>query len=223
MQNKTFEEIRQEIGTLREQKGKEKEALKLINEALSSGHDFMANLFFEEVLTYQHLGSAAEMEKSVLKAKNYIDRYKIIELKPRLYTFLGKVYDLKKQYKKAVNAYKKSDKNLEVTGHLSYSMIMSGQIIKGYKLAKSTYNKFFESNEGKELNKKDYSTWAIWMSGVTIRTVSALVENKVNFKLKEIEDWIINTEKYLDKKDVFSYRKAEIKELWIKLKNFKNL
>lgn len=49
------EEISKYIFTLREQKGMEKEVLKVINEALSFGHEFIANLFFEEALTNQHL------------------------------------------------------------------------------------------------------------------------------------------------------------------------
>lgn len=223
MENKTFEEIRQLIGNLREQKGKEKETLKLIDEVLSFGHGFVVNLLFEEALTYQHLGLVIEMEKSVLKAKKYIGNYKIIELKPRLNIFLGKVYDSKKQYKKAISAFKNSDKSFEATGHLSYSMIMDGQTDSGYKLAKSTYKKFFDSKEGKELKKKDYSAWAIWMSGLVIRTINALIAKSVNFNSKEIEDWIKNTEKYLDNKNLFSYRKEEIKKLWTKLQNYKKM
>ena len=127
MQKSTsLEEIRQVIGKLREQKGKEKQTLELINEALSFGHDFVANLFFEEALTYQHLKSVSEMEKAVLKAKFYIDKYKLINLKSRLFTFLGKIGGLKGRYDKAITNYKKAGKSFEVLGHLSYSIIMSG-------------------------------------------------------------------------------------------------
>ena len=202
MQKSTsLEEIRQVIGKLREQKGKEKQTLELINEALSFGHDFVANLFFEEALTYQHLKSVSEMEKAVLKAKFYIDKYKLINLKPRLFTFLGKVEELNSRFNKAIVNYKRSlfihkkaGNSIEVLGHLSYSMIMNGQTDAGYKLAKSTYKKFFDSEVGMKLEKNDYSTWAIWMSGVTIRTVNALIAKKVSFNKQEIEKWIKNTE-----------------------------
>ena len=37
--------------------------------------------------------------------------------------------------------------------------------------------------------------------------------------LKDIENWIKDTEKYLSEKDAFSYRKMEIEKIWTKLKN----
>lgn len=236
----SLEEIRQEIGKLREQKGKEKETLKLINEALLFGHDFVVNLFFEEALTYQHLymndnsnkKALLDMEKTILKASFYVNKYKITKLNSRMFRFMGRVADYRGQYKKAINYYKKSIKFvkldpepfriLELQAFLSYSIIMSGEYTKGYKLAKNIYDKLINSTEGKNLKKNDYTTWAIWMSGITIRTVSALVDKKVNFNQTEIENWIKDTEKYLDKKDAFSYRKTEIKELWTKLQNSKN-
>ena len=69
------------------------------------------------------------------------------------------------------------------------------------------------------------------MSGVTIRTVNALIDKqslplrgkKINFNIVEIENWIKDTEKYLDKKDKFSYRKDEIKKLWTRIKNYKQI
>ncbi|EKE05734.1 MAG: hypothetical protein ACD_19C00182G0062 [uncultured bacterium] len=226
----SLEEIRQAIGVLREQKGKEKETLKLIEEALVFGHGFVANLFFEEALTYQHLymsdssnkKALFDMEKSILKASFYVNKYKIVNLNSRLFRFMGKVADYKKQYKKAINYYRKAGKNLEIEGFISYSTIMSGQTTIGYKLAKSVYKKFLDSKEGKELQKNDYNAWAIWMSGIAIRTVNALIDIKVNFNKQEIESWIKDTEKYLMKNDSFSYRKMEIKELWTKLQNYKN-
>lgn len=221
--NTSLEEIRQAIGKLREQKGKEKETLKLIEEALSFGHDFVANLYLEEALTYQHLNQISEMENAVLKAKKYIDEYNIKGLNHRIFVFLGKVSDSKGQYDEAIICYKKSGKIFESLSHLAYSLIMDGQHTKGYKLAKDVYDKFLNSKEGKELKKKDYDTWIIWMSGLVVRTINALISKKVKFDRVEIEKWLKNTEMYLDKKDIFSYRKAEIKELWTKLQNSKNL
>lgn len=236
----SLEDIRQAIGKLREQKGKEKETLKLINEALNFGHDFVINLFFEEALTYQHLymndssnkEALSNMEKTILKASFYVNKYKITKLNSRLFRFMGRVADYRGQYKKAISYYKRSIKFVkldpepfrifELEAFLSYSIIMSGNYTKGYKLARNIYNKFLNTSEGKNLKTKDYNTWAIWMSGITIRTVSALIEKKISFNLKEIENWVNDTERYLDKKDTFSYRKTEIKELWTKLQNSKN-
>lgn len=227
MQNKTLEEIRQAIGKLREQKGKEKETLKLINEALSFGHDFVANLFLEEALTHQHLfmndstnkEALADMEKAILKAKFYIDKYKLTNLNPELFRFLGKVEDLKRNYKKAISYYKKSDKTLQVDGNISYSMIMSGKHKKGYKLAKDTYGKFISDPEGLKLKKNDSQTWTIWLSGLVIRTINALFDRKVSFNTKETNTWIRLVEKELNSKVAgFSYRKQEFEELKNRLK-----
>ena len=233
----SLEEIRQEIGKLREQKGKEAETLKLINEALLFGHDFVINLFFEEALTHQHLymndnsdkKALSDMEKTILKASFYVNKYKITKLNSRLFRFMGRVADYKRQYKKAISYYKKAIKFvnldpepfriLELEAFLSYSILMSGDHIKGYKLSKKIYNKFITSPEGKKLMKNDYNTWVIWMSGITIRTIDALTSKKVNFNLIDIENWIKDTEKYLSEKDAFSYRKMEIEKIWTKLKN----
>jgi len=236
----SLEEIRQAIGKLREEKGKERETLKLIKEALNFGNGFVVNLFFEEALTHQHFymndnsnkKALMDMEKSILKASYYVNKYKLTEWNSRLFRFMGRIADYRKQYKKAIIYYKKSIKfvnldpepfrDFELEAFLSYSTIMLGDYKKGIKMAKSTYDKFIMSESGKKLKRKDYNTWAIWMSGITIRTVNALIEKRINSNLKDIEDWIKDTEKYLDKSDSFSYRKAEIKELWTKIQNLKN-
>ncbi len=233
----SLEEIRQNIAKLREQKGKETETLKLINESKSLGHDFVANLFFEEALTYQHIymndssnkEAMLNMEKSILEASIYINKYKINKLSSRLFRFMGRVSDYKGQYKKAIGYYKKAIKFveldpepfriLELEAFLSYSMIMSGDYTKGVKYAKKIYSKFINSSEGIKLMKKDYNTWAIWMSGVTYRTVIALIDRKIHFDRNEIENWIRDTNKYLKGKDNFSYRRSEIESLWTKIKN----
>lgn len=233
----SLDSIRQTVSTLREQKGKEKETLKLIDEALSFGHDFVANLFFEKALTYQHIymidntnkKALSDMEKAVNEAKDFVIKNNLLDTFESMhYIFLGKVADYKGQYKKAINYYKKSGKGFESMAHLSYSMIMAGQIESGYKLAIETYNGLINSPEGKKLQEKDYETWSIWMSGVTIRSVRALLDKKaypksntLNDWLKQVEAWVKDTEKYLNRKDQFSYRRAEIKNLWKKIENYK--
>lgn len=214
----SVEEIRQAIGKLREQKGKEKETLKLISEAVDFGHDFVAHLFLEEALTYQHLKSVSSMEKAVLKAKKYIDQHNVTALKSRIFVFLGKVSDSKGQYSKAIAYYKKADKGFESRGFLVYSLIMDGQHTEGYKLAKELYNNFLNSKEGIKLKKKDYTTWVIWLSGLVIRTMNAFLNNKVNFDKKETDKWLGFIEKELNSKpNKFSYRKQELKDLKMKL------
>lgn len=227
----SFEDVSQAIVKLREQKGKEKETFKLINDALVFGNEFVINLFFEEALTHQHLymndntnkKALSDMEKAILKASFCVSKYKITKLNSRLFRFMGRVADYRGQYKKAINYYRKSIKFvnldpepfrfLELEAFLSFSTIMSGQYSKGLKLAKVVYNKFLKSQEGKKLKKDDYNTWAIWMSGITIRTANALIDKKISFNLQEIESWIKDTEKYLNKKSDFLYRKDELNKL----------
>ena len=220
------EEITEHIKVLREQKGKEKETLELIEESLSFGHEFVINLFFEEALTHQHLfmndqsnkKAITDMEKSILKADFYINKYKLTKWKSRLFRFLGRIADYRGQYKKAVGLYRKSIKFvkldtepfriLELEGLLSFSLMMSGSYSAGYKLARETYNKFRLSPEGKLLNKKDYQTWAIWISGLVMRTIKALLDKKLFFDEDKIEIWLKEVESYLKKGKDFSYRKA---------------
>jgi len=85
-------EISDLIAKLREQKGKEKETLAVIDKAMRYGSDHLVNLFWEKALTYQHLvmnedskGDKADavkrkknllaMEQTVKWAKYFIVRY----------------------------------------------------------------------------------------------------------------------------------------------------
>jgi len=192
-------EISEYIKSLREQKGKEKETLEAINKALVFGHDFVINLFWEEALTYQHMvmsnsndkKSIAKMEESVLKARFYIEKYKLSKWYSRLDRFLGRVCDYKNEFKKSVNFYKKAIKfskldsepfrDLELNGFLSYALVMSGKINQGYKLAKKTFDNFGDSPDGKKLKKSDYQAWAIWRSGIAIRTIDAFITKNIDF------------------------------------------
>lgn len=229
------EEISEYIKNLREQKGKEKQTLEAINKAFTFGHDFVVNLFFEEALTYQHMvmndpsnkAALLKMQESVFKAEYYIKKYKLTHWNSRLFRYKGRLSDYKKDYKKAVEFYKKSIyfvksdsepfRRLELEAFLSYSQIMSGKYDTGYKLARKTYNKFFNSKEGKNLRSYDNQTWGIWASGITIRTINAFLDKKLIFKRGEFENWLFDTEKLLKTKKDFSYRLDEIKVLKKKL------
>lgn len=252
--NSPPKEILQNIVKLREQKGKEKEALQVIEKALVHGHDFVINLLWEEALTYQHLvmnedakGEEKDrearsqilwkMEETVGKASYLIVRLDLEWWKHRLYRFWGRVYDYKGDYKKAVKYYKKSLKHskndpdylerryprwLEVEALLSYSTIMSGQYGKGHTLAEDTYKKFDTDKNALFLKKSDYLTWAIWKTGVPIRTIGALLDRKVIFDKDIAYDWLSGAEKNLIPKEKFDYRIDEIKAVKQRLNNAKD-
>ena len=231
------EEITKFISKLREQKGKEKEVLKLINEALGFGHQFIVDLFFEEALTNQHLymndnsnkDALLNMQKSALKAGYYIKRYNLNKWLSRYFRFLGRIEDYKKNFKKSVSYYKKAIKYVqidpepfrvfELEGFLAFAILNAGDIKKGYNYSKKVYKKYLETNTGSKLYKKDYFTWAVWRSGVVIRTIDTLVNKKVNFNDIEIKNWLHEVEKELNVKGYdFSYRKKELSDLKARLK-----
>lgn len=231
------EEISKYIFTLREQKGKEKEVLKVINEALSFGHEFIANLFFEEALTHQHSymvdnsnrKALNDMEKVILKASFYVNKYKLTEWNSRLFRFMGRIADYRQQFKKAIIYYKKSIKFVkydpepfrifELEGFLAFAILMSGDIKKGYEYSKDVYSKYTKTKIGTDLKKKDYFTWEVWRSGVAIRTINALIDKKVAFNLSDLKNWLTEVESELNVKGYdFSYRKSELSDLKEKLK-----
>jgi len=228
------EEISEYIKVLREQKGSEKETLKMIDEALVFGHDFVINLFFEEALTYQHLvmndggdkESLINMQKSILKAGFYIKKYSLVKWLSRYYRFLGRIEDYTKNYKKAIFYYKKAIyyvkfdpepfRFLELEGFLASSTILAGHFQKGYKLAKSVLMKFEDSKEGKDLKKNDYKTWAIWKSGIVIRVINSLIEKHVNPNKNEVNKLILEIKNDLKPEKNFGYRIEELKDILFK-------
>lgn len=222
------EEIIKYIQILREEKGRERETLNLINEALSFGHDFVVNFFFEEALTYQHMvmndssnkKASINMQKSILKAGFYIKKYSLVKWLSRYFRFLGRIKDYKKNYEKAVFYYKKAIKFvdidpepfrvLELEGFLLSSEISCGKYKNVFEKLNKLLLKFGNAKIGKDLKRKDYKTWAIWKSGIVIRTASVL--NK-----PEAIDLITEIKNDLKPKKDFGYRIEELKELLLKL------
>lgn len=223
-------EISEYIKILREQKGKEKETLAIIDKSLVYGHDFVINLFWEKALVYQHMFMndpsnkklLNKMETAILEAKYWIEKNKMIRWYSRLYRFLGRISDYKGRFGESLALYKKSIKFvnkdpepfriLELKAFLNFAETMSGNVGVGYRNAKKLFEDFEVTKVGKELKRKDFFTWAVWRSGITIRTVSVLLDKKYNFEKREIREWIAKTIKDLEKGD-FGYRKKELKEI----------
>jgi tetratricopeptide (TPR) repeat protein len=242
------------ISHLREQKGKEKEVLALIREAIESGNSYIIQLFWEEFIVHQHIvmaerakpqgGKESEkvrkallgMEMAVKEADYYIKKYQLEQWGHRLHRFWGRLYDYKSLFKKAAAEYKKAiplarldpeviekryPRDIEVRAFLSYSLIMSGETKKGMALAKEAYGQLRESGDGTYLKTKDYFTWAVWLSGIPIRTIGALIDRNIIFKRREMLSWLSEVERVLvipkgertwgDKN--FQFRKDEIEAL----------
>ena len=247
------------IARLREQKGKEKEVLALIEEAIKAGNSFIVQLFWEEFIVYQHVvmaerakavGEADQkkvrqallgMERSVNEAEYYIKKYKLNQWGHRLHRFLGRLYDYKGLFNKAVVEYRKAiplarqdpevkekgyPRRLEAKAFLSYSLIMSGKTKEGVELAKEAYGQLREGPDGKYLKKKDYFTWAVWLSGIPIQTIGGLLDKNIVFNRGEMLSWLSEAEGVLvipkgeatwgDKN--FQFRKEETSALRRKLR-----
>jgi len=247
------------IAHIREQKGKEKEVLALIEEAIKSGNSYVIQLFWEEFIVYQHVimserakeegeKDAEKMRKALLgmeiaikEAEYYIKKYKLNQWGHRLHRFLGRLYDYKGLFNKAAVEYKKAiplarqdpevkekgyPRWLEVEAFLSFSLIMSGKTKEGIALAKEVFGKLKAGPDGRDLKKKDYFTWAVWLSGIPIRTIGALIDRNILFNRGEMLSWLSEAEGILvipkaqstwgDKN--FQFRKDEIVALRRKLR-----
>lgn len=151
------------------------------------------------------------MEKSAMDAQKFVEDNDLGQWRARTYRAMGRVSDYKKQYKKAIKYYQEAIKNykkdpeyikervprnLEYNAFLSFSTIMSGSVKKGLHLAKKTYDEF-RKGEGLKLKKVDFPTWAIWMSGIPIRTIKAVIEKNASFSKQELLEWLKDAEKHL--------------------------
>lgn len=181
------------------------------------------------------------MAEAVYKAHGYIQEHNLNSMLPRSYRYLGRVEDYKGNYREAAEYYTQSIplfeavenplvrvNRLEIQGFLAFSLIKSGKIKEGLDLAARTSSDFKESPDGIELRQADYYTWAVWASGIPIRTVEALIDTRALKDKKWAEGWINQAEGLLvipegdetwgDKN--FDYRKDEIRRVRGKLSNF---
>ncbi len=101
----------------------------------------------------------------------------------RVLRFLGRYEDYKGRYKKSEEYYRKGlavfdalqkpeerFNKLEFAGFLSFSLLKQGKNMEGLELMKQTLNDFDSSPEGVWLKTNDYYTWAVWKSGIEIRS-----------------------------------------------------
>jgi tetratricopeptide (TPR) repeat protein len=166
-----------------------------------------------------------KMEQTVMNAKYYIVRFDLERWKHRLYRFMGRICDYQGDYKRAITYYKKSisyakidpeyleyryPRWLEVKGFLSFSLIMSGSTSRGYELAWKTFNNFDTDRDAIFLKENDYVTWAIWKSGIPVRTINAFLDKKVTFDRKDAVKWLLQVEALLRGDRNFKYRKNEV-------------
>lgn len=211
----------------------------LWDRALVYQHIVMAEDSKEMKNSKRRSKALAKMEASVLTAGKYIKENGLKEWESRYYRFLGRVYDYQGNFEKSIEVYKKAiplakfdpdftqkgfPRWLEVEGFLSYALLMAGRIKAGYSLARKTYDKFDNGPEGKSLKEKDYYTWAIWKSGIAIRTLRAFLSKKYTYSKDEMLSWLSEVEKDLNPPKAvkiwgdFSLRRDEIASIKRSLK-----
>jgi hypothetical protein len=134
------------------------------------------------------------MEKTSKNMEQYLDKNsEQVDpiVKNRVFRFLGRLADQKGQYGKSEDYYKKGlsyfdsltkpeerFNRLEFMGFLSYSLIKQGKSKEGIDLANQTLNDFDQSSEGKWLKENNYYAWAVWKSGIEIRTAEHIFKTK---------------------------------------------
>lgn len=181
-----------------------------------------------------------KMEKYTKETEKYVVQNNLDRWFHRLYRFFGKINEYKENYKKAVYYYKRSlrhwkkdpevvekgvPRNLELNGFLASALIMSGEADKGLKLARKTYDRYESTKEGRDLKKKDYTTWAIWGTGCVIYAINGLIKGKAEMDKKEVLKWLNEAEKLLSPPKLtkvwadFQFRRDEIKALKRQLGN----
>ena len=180
-----------------------------------------------------------KMDECLEETKKYVKENDLARWRHRLYRFNGKLSEYSGDYKKAVGYYKKSlkfwksdpevkakglSRNLELEGFLSSALIMSGDAEKGLKMARKVYAKYENTPAGRRLKRNDYTTWAIWRTGVVLFVGRAFLESEAKFGKKEIVDWLCEAEKFLNPPRKvktwadFQYRRDEILSLKKRLK-----
>lgn len=226
-----FENKLKEIATLREIKGKEKQALKLTDELEESAqkeknHEVLVKLNWERALVWQHVAMSEATtdnpDQSVIKdayekmgiyskmADEIITQNNLQNLKPPSYRFLGQYFRLtgdlpraKDYYKKAIDMFEhaKSAQSLELKGFLAHVLIMMGQLEQGLELAKKTYEEYDTYEPALELRQKDYFTYAVWRSGIFLRIVDTLVKSGKPFDKDLVHKYLDLSENLLKKPD----------------------
>ena len=209
-------------------------------------------LFQEKMLCSQHLIMEAKTEKKPTKAtkglflagktaKEMINFQQIHQdkidpiISVRTDRFLGRYYDQIKRFKKSEQLYKKGldffkslepvdqrYNQLEFSGFLAFSKLKQKKP-EWFNLTIKTLSDFDKSSEGIWLRNNDYYTWAVWKSGVEIRTSDALLNTQHQKEYQEnINLWIRDADSILimpdGNRNIFQLRLDELNAVKAKLK-----
>lgn len=150
-----------------------------------------------------------KMEDATDEARIYVKRHNLERWEARIQRFLGRVADYKGKYSKAITHYKKAiatakkdpeyvteriPRWLEYEAFLAYSTLMSGKVGEGLSMSRKVYKSFDTTSDGKFLKRVDYSTWAIWKTGIPIRVGFWFLEKRYGINKKELLNWLTEAE-----------------------------
>ena len=150
-------------------------------------------------------------------------------IKARIFRFLGRYMDYNGKSEKSEDFYRKGleyfDQStkpeerfnrLELLGFLSFSLIKQGKTEEGINLVHQTLKDFDQSVEGKRLKENDYYAWAVWKSGIEIRTAEHLAKDKNGEYDFLVKEFLTDAENILKMPDgnteVFRLRLDELQE-----------
>ncbi len=241
-----FPELRRITSQKREDLANQKEALadtKLLREFAMENDlkDESIELFLEEALIHQHFFMETqdslylqEMKKAITQASEYLKANNLTHWESRIARFMGRISDYEKNYQAAADYYKEAiakihldpifSKNkalrLELEGFLIIDEFHLGNTEETILKVEKLFQDYEQTSEGLELKEKDYTTWAIWRSGLLINLCKTLIElRKLELYREKIDEWLRLAESdLLPPKEVetwsdFSFRQNEIAKI----------
>lgn len=239
------------LGGLRETKGCEDTTVNYIRKALSLNHNQVVRLLLEEAHVCQLKAMRIrdeggddkeikkyfkEMEKCLDNAKTHIDSYGQRQWLSRYYRYRGRQLDGLKRFRQAIECYQLAIKYFpndpeyqsypsriyEYQAFMVHDYFFLKGVGVGWRKSKELFLKMQREKLAMDLKRKDYFTWAVWISGIPIRAIQNVVRLRQERKhLEKIKEWIVEIEKILifpnrkttwGDKD-FSYRRGEIEKI----------
>ncbi|KKT71698.1 MAG: hypothetical protein UW68_C0058G0005 [Candidatus Collierbacteria bacterium GW2011_GWB1_44_6] len=241
-----FPELRMATSRKREDAVRQEEALadtKLLREfAMENGlKDEVFELFLEEALIHQHYYMDTHddihlvgMKQVVRQAETYLKANDLTHWESRLARFLGRISDYEQKYHIAADFYKEATTKVhidpkypnnramgfEYEGFLIIDELHLGNTEQAILMAEKLYQNYDKADEGRQLKEKDYTTWAIWRSGLLINLCRTLIKlGKLETYKEKISEWLRLAENDLQPAENiktwsdFGFRKNEIAKI----------
>jgi tetratricopeptide (TPR) repeat protein len=203
--------------------------------------DGAVECFLEEALIWQHKYMEtkkseflSQMERMVLETQEFVKTNDLSRWESRVARFLGRIADYQKKYSAAESFYQEAiDKApsdpkyvenpalvYEYQGFKVIDVVRLGRVKEGVEEAEKLYEEYLLSDEGESLRQKDYSTWAIWRSGLLINLCRTIMDLDLTEQYKQkILVWLDRAEQNLKAPEGvvswtdFGFRKNEISKI----------